>query len=77
MMTLLFFKQRKTRNLIILLTPEGVSVSLMGFPSNLNRTTPSFNPWEKKKKYSEGLQILRSKQIYINYYSLTSTELLK
>lgn len=75
MMTL-FFKQRKTRNLIILLTPEGVSVSLMGFPSNLNRTTPSFNPWEKKK-YSEGLQILCSKQIYINYYSLTSTELLK
>lgn len=74
MMTLLFFKQRKTRNLIILLTPEGVSVSLMGFPSNLNRTTPSFNPWEK---YSEGLQILCSKQIYINYYSLTSTELLK
>lgn len=76
MMTLLFFKQRKTRNLIILLTPEGVSVSLMGFPSNLNRTTPSFNPWGKKK-YSEGLQILCSKQIYINYYSLTSTELLK
>lgn len=50
MMTLLFFKQRKTRNLIILLTPEGVSVSLMGFPSNLNRTTPSFNPWGKKKR---------------------------
>lgn len=49
MMTLLFFKQRKTRNLIILLTPEGVSVSLMGFPSNLNRTTPSFNPWETKE----------------------------
>lgn len=49
MMTLLFFKQRKTRNLIILLTPEGVSVSLMGFPSNLNRTTPSFNPCGKKR----------------------------